>query len=62
MTFMDDYWAGKTDGGDIDDYTRAFFHDKTLPADASMAEYLGMTPEQWRTWFEDDTLPERGAP
>jgi len=65
---MDDYLAGRTDGLDIADYIIAWHEDDTIPTFPAqqgyvdLATYLGMTAEQYQTWFYHHTLPERGAP
>lgn len=59
MTFMDDYRAGRTDGGDITDH----IHDWVRESDVKhLWEYLGMTFEEYIRWTRTGSLPERGAP
>lgn len=62
---MDDYWAGKTDGGDILHHITEWAHvtwgdpeDEQVP----VHEYLGMTCEEFARWRVTRRLPERGAP
>ena len=62
MTFMDDYYAGRTDGCDIDDHIERWHSDRSIPADVALHDYLGMTLPDYIRWFNEGTLPERGAP
>lgn len=55
---MGDYLAGRVDGCVIDDYIAAW-HDSD--SDLALHEFLGMTTEQYRQWFDQHHLPERGA-
>lgn len=63
MTFMDDYLAGRVDGGDsINAYIDGWDGWKENVASMPLRDHLGMTRAQYEQWFNTGVLPERGAP
>ena len=57
MTFVDDYLAGQVEAWQIHDHIAAW-HDNP-DSGPDLAEYLGMTWEQYKAWGERGVLPER---
>lgn len=59
MTFMDEYWAGDTDGATARWHIQEWLNrGDTVP----LWEHLGMTLQEYRRWIDHGLLPERGAP